>query len=228
MAEEALICLTEHGDFSEYSAVYVSIRKFFGNITIRLRVPGQEFSLAELLHANLPAENPEELLDTSEAIQNIVMSSFEDRLKYTHKKAFNTITVNAYHSPKSTLYMTFAALIAAAVIGILLGKFAPEAFCQALNDSLLVRVKNMYLNALKSIVTPVVFFSILSCIAQSVSFSELGRIGGRLITSFIVMITIATFTGVGISLLLKPGNGIVIPSAEVSVAAVNAVSFPKD
>ena len=45
MAEEALICLTEHGDFSEYSAVYVSIRKFFGNITIRLRVPGKSSAL---------------------------------------------------------------------------------------------------------------------------------------------------------------------------------------
>ena len=225
MAEESLTCLTGHADFSVHGAVYVSIRRFFGNITIRLRVPGQEFSLSELLHSNVPIESPEELPETSEAIQNILMASFEDRLKYSHKNAFNTITINAYRSPKSTLYMTFAALAAAAILGILLGKFAPESFCKALNEALLVRVKNMYLNALKSIVTPVVFFSILSCIAQSGSFSELGRIGGRLITLFIIMTTIAASLGVGISLLLKPGSGIVIPSAEVSAAAVKAVSF---
>ena len=225
MAEESLTCLTGHADFSGHGAVYVSIRRFFGNITIRLRVPGQEFSLSEILHSNLPLENPDELPETSEAIQNILMASFEDRLKYSHKNAFNTITINAYRSPKSTLYMTFAALAAAAILGILLGKFAPESFCKILNEALLVRVKNMYLNALKSIVTPVVFFSILSCIAQSGSFSELGRIGSRLITLFIIMTTIAASLGVGVSLLLKPGSGIVIPSAEVSAASVHAVSF---
>ena len=226
MAEESLICLMKHADFSEYSAVYVSISRFFGNITIKLRVPGQEFNLAEILHSDISIENPEELLDTAETIQNIVMASFEDRLKYSRKKSFNTLTINAYHSPKSTLYITFAALIAAVVLGILFAKFAPESFCTALNDSLLVRVKTMYLNALKSIVTSVVFFSILSCIAQSGSFSELGRIGGKLITSFIVMTTIAALTGTGISLLLKPGSGIVISSAaNVSVAPAEAVSF---
>ena len=225
MAEESLTCLTGHADFSGHGAVYVSIRRFFGNITIRLRVPGQEFSLSELLHSNVPIESPEELPETSEAIQNILMASFEDRLKYSHKNAFSTITINAYHSPKSTLYLTFAALAAAAILGILLGNFAPESFCKAMNEILLVRVKNMYLNALKSIVTPVVFFSILSCIAQSGSFSELGRIGGRLITLFVIITTIAAFTGVGVSLLLKPGSGVVIPSSEVSVASVKAVSF---
>ena len=225
MAEESLTCLTEHADFSGHGAVYVSICRFFGNITIRLRVPGQEFSLSEILHSNLPLENPDELPETSEAIQNILMASFEDRLKYSHKNAFSTITINAYHSPKSTLYLTFAALAAAAILGILLGNFAPESFCKAMNEILLVRVKNMYLNALKSIVTPVVFFSILSCIAQSGSFSELGRIGGRLITLFVIITTIAAFTGVGVSLLLKPGSGVVIPSSEVSVASVKAVSF---
>ena len=154
------------------------------------------------------------------------MSSFEDRLKYSHKNAFNTITINAYHSPQSTLYLTFAALLSAVIIGILLDKFASEAFCKILNDALLGRVKNMYLNALKSIVTPVVFFSILTCIAQSGSFSELGRIGGRLISSFIVMTTIAAVTGTGISLLLKPGSGVVLPSAvRVSAASSEALSF---
>ena len=76
MAEESLICLMKHADFSEYSAVYVSISRFFGNITIKLRVPGQEFNLAEILHSDISIENPEELLDTAETIQNIVMASF--------------------------------------------------------------------------------------------------------------------------------------------------------
>ena len=45
----------------------VSIRRFFSNLTIRLRVPGQEFSLVEILHSSVPVEDSEELLESSEA-----------------------------------------------------------------------------------------------------------------------------------------------------------------
>jgi Na+/H+-dicarboxylate symporter len=45
----------------------------------------------------------------------------------------------------------------------------------------------MYMNALKMIVAPVVFFSIISCIVQFSSLTELGRIGGKVVTLYAVV-----------------------------------------
>ena len=74
----------------------------------------------------------------------------------------------------------------------------PEETNTFLNEQLLVRVKTMYMNALKMVVAPVVFFSIVSCIVQFSDLSSLGRIGGKIIGLYLFTTVLAVFTGVGV------------------------------
>ena len=71
---------------------------------------------------------------------------------------------------------------------------------------LLVPVKTMFMNALKMVVTPVVFFSIVSCIGQFSDLSEMGKVGGRVIGLYLVTTVIATAVGIGMFYLFQPGN----------------------
>ena len=225
MAEESLTRLVEHGDFSQSTALYVSIRRIFGNVTIRLRVPGQEMNFTEILQSTVQPESPEELLETSEAIQNILMSSFEDRLKYSRKKGFNTITINAVISPRAAFYWLVTALVSAIAANMILKTFTPESFYSSLNTLVLIPVKVMFMNAVKTVVTPLIFCSIVTCLAQFKNFSEIGRVGAKITTLFVVRMFLVAALGAGIFLLFQPGGGVNL--AGVSSTAVSVASVPQ-
>ena len=153
MAEESLTHLIEHGNLKENDSFYVSVRKFLGRITIKLTVPGVKFDFLESINPGLTFDE-EGMLATHDAIQNILLHSFEDRLRYSHTRGFNTITVIAVRSNKAAFWWTVTALISAVIIGTLMKSFASESLCSEVNDIILVRVKTMYLNAVKALVTP--------------------------------------------------------------------------
>lgn len=65
----------------------------------------------------------------------------------------------------------------------------------------------MFLNALKMVVAPVVFFSILSCVSQFTNLSDFGKTGGKVMGFYMFTTVIAIAVGVGAFLLLQPGSG---------------------
>ena len=126
MSEESLLSLVKHSDFIDGSAIFVNFRQLFGNVSITLTVPGQEFNFAENLNIDVPFSD-EGMPDAQEAVQNMLIRSFEDRLKYSHKKGFNTITINAVISRRASFYWLMTALISAIAASILLNRYVPRA-----------------------------------------------------------------------------------------------------
>ena len=112
-------------------------------------------------------------------------------------------------------------MLLAVMMGVLLKSFAPESFYLPVNDNILAPVKTMFMNALKMIVAPVVFFSIVSCIGQFSDLSEMGKIGGKTIAFYLFTTVIATALGAGVYYLFQPGTfGSFIPeSLSASVTA---------
>ncbi len=68
-------------------------------------------------------------------------------------------------------------------------------------------IKTMFLNALKMVVVPVVFFSILSCVSQFTNLSDFGKTGGKVMGFYMFTTVIAIAVGAGAFLLLQPGSG---------------------
>ena len=229
MAEEALTHLIEHGKLKDGDSFYVSVRKFLGRVTIKLTVPGEKFDFLESINPGLTFDE-EGMPEANYAIQNILLHSFEDRLRYSHSRGFNTVTVIAVRSNKAAFWRTVTALIAAVIIGTLMKSFASESLCSAVNDIVLVRVKNMYLNAVKTLVTPLIFFSIVNCFTQFKNFSEIGRVGTKIVTAFLIKMFIAACIGTGIFFLLQPCEGIhlIASDASVSAAALSDSDFITD
>ena len=223
MAEESLLRLMDYADFSKVSAVFVKVMRIFGTVRIKLRVPGEKFNFAETLGVGTTLAD-EGMPETQEAIQNIIMRSFEDRLAYSHKNGLNTITAVAVKSTMEGVYITLAALLAAVVIGVLMKSFAPAELCASVNNTFLARFNTMYKNALKTAVTPLVFFSIITCLAQFGSFSELGKTGGLIISLFLMMTFLSSAIGAGVFMIFRPGAGI-NAFTDSAGAVISASSF---
>ena len=222
MAEESLLSLIKHSEFIDGSAIFVNFRQLFGNVSITLTVPGQEFNFAENLNIDVPFSD-EGMPEVQEALQNMLIRSFEDRLKYSHKKGFNTITINAVISSRASFYWLMTALVSAIIDSVLLKAFTPENFYLSLNTTLLVPAKVMFMNAVKTIVTALIFCSIVTCLAQFNSFSEKGRVGAKITALFVFRMFLVAALGAGIFLLFQPGGGVNL--SETSGTAVNLASY---
>ncbi|MBR4656245.1 MAG: dicarboxylate/amino acid:cation symporter [Oscillospiraceae bacterium] len=203
VVEEVLGSLIEHRKGDE---VHVKARALLGTVTIELSNKGEEFSLTEnMKSAELPKDGG---MDdgTQDVIRNILLRSMTDDLQYRHKDGVNFVRVTLVRSKHAFLFETLGAMLAAIVVGLILSWIAPESFNSALSANLLTPIKTMYLNALKIVVAPVVFFSIISCIVQFSDLSDLGRIGGKTLGLYICTTLIAVGVGVGAYYLFKPGS----------------------
>ena len=201
--EESVGSLVAHAKAG--SDINIRISAFLGTVTIELSSEGEEYDLSETVDIadSLEAKS---LGDAQSMLRNIILKSSVDDLKYRHKYGVNQIRMTIVRSKKAFLYQTLGALALGVVAGLILSSFAPEEVNSLLNQNALVPIKTMYMNALKMIVAPVVFFAIVSCIVRFSDLAELGRVGGRVIVAFLLTTCAAVAVGIGSFYLFRPGQ----------------------
>ena len=221
MCEESLLRLFRYSDFTAYGAFRVNVRKFFGDVLIDLTVPGAEFDFAASIELSDDAK--EELSpDTEAAIQNLMLRSFADNVRYKRIRNFNRITVKAYRSNYSGLYKTLTALVMGVIAGLSAKYALPENMYMLLNDNVLAAFRTIFMNGLKMCAVPVVFFSIAANASDMGNFSGMRRSGTRLLKWFAAIQVIAVLIGFTVIWLLGTGKG-----AELNIASDSSVSAEK-
>lgn len=222
VAEEAIGSLISHAE--KDGKVRIRVRKILGDIVIDMSAPGEEYSLSNTISAGSLLLDDEIGKEAQETIRSILLRSLTADLKYSHKDGCNHIRMTVVKSKRAFLYKTLVSLFAAVVVGLLLSAYAPEQFNAGLNQYILTPVKTMYLNALKMIVAPVVFFSIISCIAGFGNLADLGKIGGKTFALYMLTTVIAVATGIGVFYLFKPGQTSLAASIQTGNAASGSSS----
>lgn len=223
VVEEILGSLMEHrrgGDMR------ISAHSLLGTVTIELTVKGEPFSLTENMKtAELNADG---VMDDNaqDVLRNIMLRSMTDDLKYRHRNGVNYVRVMLVKSKHAFLWQTLGAMLLAIVAGLILSATASTSFNDALSANLLSPVKTMYLNALKMVVAPVVFFSIVACIVQFSDLSTLGRIGGKILALYLCTTFIAVGVGIGAYTLFQPGSANMMEmAADASAITSKTVSI---
>ena len=104
---------------------------------------------------------------------------------------------------KKKLYqnLTFQVLTAV-TIGILLGHFKPEL------GASLKPLGTMFINLIKMVIGPIVFFTIVVGIAGMGDIKKVGKVGGKALLYFEIVSTIALALGLIVANITKPGVGI--------------------
>ena len=199
---------SEHADPDAAEKLCIELKGSRRSLTAELSLKGEEYALADNIASASISTDDDTGTEAQAAIRNIILSSVAGGLKYRHRKGVNYIRMSLVKPGRAFLCWTIGALLLGAVLGVLCTSFVPETVNAALNANLLVPVKTMYMNALKLIVAPVVFFSIISCIVGFSDLSSLGRIGGKIIGLYLLTTILAVGVGIGVFYLLKPGRAL--------------------
>ena len=202
LAEEMLLTLLAHADPG--ASVSIQVKKLLGDTEIHLRVRGQAFDLSETATNGYGDDLGDE--ETQAAIRTIILKSQGEKLKLSHRNGVNRVRILTGQTESSILRYTIIAMILGLVFGLFLSMTGSSTLRSVICDYLLNPFQTMFMNALKIVIAPVVFFSIVSCISQFQSMSELGRIGAKVLGMFLLTTIIAVFIAIGISLLLSPGE----------------------
>lgn len=97
-------------------------------------------------------------------------------------------------------------LVVGIIVGLLLNIFSPDAF-SVLDKYIFSPVGKLFLNLIKMLVVPIVFFSIALGAAGIGDPKKLGRIGGKTIGYFLVTTSIALVIALSLGTLIQPGAG---------------------
>ena len=107
----------------------------------------------------------------------------------------------------------FIGLILGLLVGLSLNLFAPDLF-EPLNTYLFGPLGTIFLNLIKMLVVPIVFFSITLGVAALGDPKKLGRIGMKTILFFLLTTSLAIIIAMTTAYVFKPGNAGITPSSE--------------
>lgn len=95
-------------------------------------------------------------------------------------------------------------VLAALVLGILVGWLLGEQ-AQSIRW-----IGDLFIRAIKMLVVPLIFFSLISGITAVGDIGQLGKVGGRALCLFLFTAVVSVSLGMGVSALAQPGAGLTI------------------
>ena len=111
------------------------------------------------------------------------------------------------------------------ILGVLFGFLARFLFPGTITDGLctyvLGPVKTIFMNSLKIIIGPIVFFSIVTCFSQFKSIEELGRIGIKVMGMYLLTTIFAIILGIGSFAIFQPGSWGFVLRGKLATTAVS-------
>ncbi len=181
MCEESVNLLLEH---AQPGTVKLYLRKVLGTVSIEVSIPGQEFAFTEDF-SPLSVETDDD--EAKAALQTLLLRSFGDRVSFKRRNGRNSVRITAQKSPYSFLYQTLSAIVLAVLCGVVCRNFVPESVYSALNYAFLEPVRTMFMSALKIVIAPIVFFSLVNSVSQFGGVSDIGKTGGKFMVVFLMM-----------------------------------------
>lgn len=216
LSEETISMFLEHAP--EDAVLQVRILRFFGDANVTISMRGEEF---EPLGSTDRLDMDGDELLSENAIRALLLRSHGENFKYRCKNGVNHARILTGQTVQHSKNATFIALFLGLLLG-LLAKFVLSAHAtEILTGYALNPIRTVFMNALKIIIAPVVFFSIVTCFSQFNNLSELGKVGAKVIGMYLLTTLIAIAISIGAFYLVQPGtfgfalSGAAAPAVEV-------------
>ena len=97
------------------------------------------------------------------------------------------------------------------IIGIILGVIVGSLFPSFSSAAKLI--SETFINMIRMVIAPVIFFTIVTGIAGAGDMKKVGRVGGKALIYFEVVTTLALLIGLVVGNVVKPGAGIIVSHA---------------
>ena len=198
----------------------VKLSKRFGDVSLRIETRGDEYNPLQIL-----GEWNE---DDQDYYRTVFLKSKKEQLSYAHKNGLNIVTIKVHEAGNKQIRYTLFAMVMGILAGAVLKEMASPEIIDMINKNIVTSIRTMFLNSLNMMIAPVVFFSIISGLTSISNASDLGRIGGKLVGTYMCTTVIATILSITIGLFMFHGGvpqmGTVTGSAQgVSVSLLDMI-----
>ncbi len=212
IAEEMIQDLSKHA--FKGAALKVQVVKRLGDTSVNLAMNGQAFE---------PYSDSESIDEDASVgvIRSVLLRSYGENFKYRNKNNVNLVRIVADQATQKLNNSALYALVLGLIFGILARNLFPQPVNELLCGYILDPIKTVFMHAIKIIVAPVVFFSIVSCFSQFGSLSDVGKLGVKVVGMYLLTTVIAVFVGLSVFNIAQPGEFGFALSSDLSGQAVN-------
>lgn len=123
-------------------------------------------------------------------------------------------------------------VIIAMVLGLILGllfnpqiSVLPESLYKPLETYAFTPIGKIFINAIKMLVVPMVFISLVNGVTQINDIKKLGRVGGKTITFYLLTTSVAIIVGLSLALIIQPGANSLLVSDNAVYEVSKTVNF---
>ncbi len=176
------------------------IKNFFGKVQIRLTAEGAPYN--PLVEVSDWDENEED----ENYFRMMILKANRQRLNWICEQNLNVVTIDVRGDGNGQLRLTVAGIVVGVVCGVVMKEFlSPEAIA-LVNDNLIAPIQTMFMNALKMVIAPVIFFSVMSGINSMGADAGVGKVGSKLIGLYLTTSVVASVVGLLIAWLVFSGE----------------------
>lgn len=178
--------------------VKVTLSKRFGDISVRMETVGNPYNPLQIL-TGWDEDDPD-------YERTIVLKSKKEMLSYTHNNGKNIVTIKVHEAGNKQIRYTLFAMVMGILVGAVIKEMLSPELIDMLNKNIIGSIRTMFLNSLNMMIAPVVFFSIISGLTSISNASDIGRLGGKLVGTYMCTTIIATTFSIIIGLLMFHGD----------------------
>ena len=200
----------------------VAVQKTSNQVVVRIVSDGEAYNplddldIRSLIDTDPPV--PDQDFDAPQTGEQL-LKALRNNLSYYHRGTHNEVEFVAHKSRPQTLKVISIAFVAAIVVGLLLRFYGGAGLNDAVSTYFLTPLRTMFLNALKMLVVPVVFFAISSSVAGVSDIREYGRIGMKVFTFYTFTSFVAILVGYIVYQILQPGANVQLDMSAYTYSA---------
>ena len=217
-------CLAEIiNNVPEGETISIKVKKTLFRTTVTIVVKSDHEITIDGIDADIDLTSYDSMPNAEATIRSMILRANSEILCQSYRNNTNKMVIISGESSQKNLFTMLISMGLAIVVCLFMRLFLQESLYLKIDQYVFVTIKTLFMNALKMIIGPMVFFSIASCVSSLTDLSEIGKIGGKVMLFY----TITSVLAVGAALIafgiVRPGefNGL---SYMVSNASSNAAT----
>lgn len=205
LAEDMLAELIQHRAADD-SVVSIKTVCFFGKGALYLKCRGSSFELEDTPMGLNDVLGEAENADEDAVVRSIVRKNLQMTLSLDYLHSTNIVKISFDSSKYQQLTVTLSSMTVGILTGLILKNILSPGACSYISTNIFSTVSTMFLNAIKMIVGPLIFFSVASSVAGMGDMKSLGRLGGKVLLMYLFTSVAAIFLAYGLFLLVPMGD----------------------
>ena len=203
--EETLVQMIKNAD-SMLSIVTIRINAGKKCTKIGISCKGAEWKLMDLEMPRSEAKLTDLDDEQASVISHILIKSMSEHLKLRHSRGINFAQFSIRSAKRGQNKAVFLFMLAGIVLGLLLRTLFSADVCGFVSANVFSLGSTLFMNAMKMVVAPLVFFSIAESMTDFSDYKVFGRIGGKVMALYFVTTAIAIGVGYAVFQITNPGD----------------------